>query len=989
MKDFFKSNYQHFVAVAIFFILIFVYFSPQFGGQSLKQHDVEQYIGSAHEAYYFKDKTGTEQLWTNSMFGGMPTTQTSLIHPGNFLGRAVMNFVNWLPSPSGMVLLHMLCFYIMLLCFRVNRWIAIVGAVAFAFVSYEIIILQAGHNSKSLAVAFMAPVVGGFFMAYRYKSWLGVGLSALFMALQLSCNHLQVSYYMVILLVGLGIAEFVRVFMTKEFKKFTFVTFGLIGAYLLAAAVNYGNISMTNDYAKDTIRGGNDLELTPTGEKNVISTKGGLDKEYITNWSYGIGESFTLISPYVKGGGTIIFADSPHADIVENMELTSEERKQLLGYPVYWGEQPMTSGPVYVGVVLCLLAFMGMFFIKDPTKWALLGVSILALMLSWGKNYMGLTDFFLDNVPGYNKFRTVTIILVIIELTIPLLAVLFLQKLYKEREALKQAPKKMLYVGGGFILFLFIVKFVGLGDNYASQEFDQKQLARIEEQILGQLTQADPAMIQQQFNVNIADPVQREGFIAEQMKPYEENLNNAKNARKAVYDSSMNRSILFSVLSLGLIALLLFSSVPTMAVIGGFGVLILIDLLGVSSNYLNKDEKYWVDAVAKAYPFNSEAADEDIMRMELEQNPSLNAVVQKGEQEGKRVANELEAEGETKRRIINSYRFSALNEATNYKVFDLSSGFSSARPSYFHKSLGGYHGAKLRTIQNLFEFHLSRTNNAVYNMLNVKYFIQPTETSLIARANPEALGNAWFVNELKVVNTRDEEINALGKIFSLKNSGTGELLINNQKANEKDVYGYETITYFMNGDSISVQLSNGVTKGMLVHVVLDVNGKVNTVPDYVMQNDTAAKSFQKIVSYEVLSDFNPKTTAVASAKNIEGISKRKFTGEGEIKLTNYSPMELSYNANSSNGGLAVFSELFYKNWKATVDGKEVPVYNVNYCLRAIELTKGNHKVVFTYDSSDFDSSNKISLLLCLLVLVLLGFTIYMQIKQDKKLSEPK
>lgn len=986
MKDFFRNNWQHFAIVALFFAMVYVYFLPEFNGQGLKQHDVQEYIGAAHESYHFKDKTGEEQLWSNSMFGGMPTTQTTLIHPGNFLGRAIMNFINWMPSPAGMVLLHLLGFYIMLLCFRVNKWIALIGAIGFAFASYEIIILQAGHNSKSLAVAFIPPVIGAFYMAYRYKLWLGIGLSALLMTLQLSCNHLQVSYYMLIMLLILGIGEFVRTILSKEYKHFLVVSAGLALAYVLGAAVNYGNISMTNAYAKSTIRGGNDLKYAPDGTENKVSTDGGLDKDYITNWSYGKGESFTLLSPYVKGGGTVVFAESPHADVLDQVDMTSEQRQYVEGYPVYWGEQPMTSGPVYVGVVLCFLAFLGMFFIKDPSKWALLAITALALMLSWGKNFMGLTDFFLENVPAYNKFRTVTIILVLIELTIPLLAVLFLQKLYEQRDELKAKLKKVLYVGGGFVLFLFVVKFAGLGDNFSSQEFDMKQLDRIEQQISQSIDGADPAAIQQQFGVNVNDPAQRQQFLTAQMKTYEDNLEKVREARALVFHQSMNRSIGFTIVAFGLLVFCLYSSVSVVVAIAGMGLLIIIDLFGVSVNYLSQDEKYWMDALEKAYPYTPEAYDEQILQAEVAQNPALSSKIRAGETRGAQVAADLGAEGEVKRRIIESHKFMALNENTNFRVFDLTTQFASARASYFHKSLGGYHGAKLRTIQNLYEFHLSRINNEVYNMLNVKYFIQPGEGgNLSVRPNPEACGNAWFVKNLRVVKDRDTEINSLGKVFTVKNGGNGELVVNGEKVTEKDVYGFEYMKYVLNGDSIDVQLSNGVRMGMIAHMVMDVNGQVNTVPDFVMQNDTAAKSFNKLVSYEVRSEFLPKETAVASEENLKGLSKRTFNGEGTIRMTNYSPMELKYNASSRSGGLAVFSEIYSgDSWKATVDGKEVPVYNVNYLLRAIVVPAGDHKVVFTYDRTQYQKSNNVSAALAGLVIFLTGLSVYLQIRADRK-----
>lgn len=995
MKKFFQSNYQHFVAIGLFLLIVFVYFKPQFEDMSLRQNDVKQYIGMANESYWFKDKTGQEQLWTNSMFGGMPTTQITLIHPGNFIGRAVMNFINWFPAPGGMVLLHLVCFYIMLLCFRVNRWLAILGAIAFAFASYEIVILEAGHNSKSLAVAFMAPVVGGFYMAYRYKQWLGIGLSALVMTLEISCNHLQVTYYLGILLLGLGIMELIRAIKTKAFKPFIFSSAGLLVAYLLAVAVNYGNISLTNEYAKHTIRGGNDLTMTPTGEKNVKSTKGGLDKDYITQWSYGKGESFTLISPYVKGGETAAFKDTPHAEIIDDMGLRSDDRRQLLNYPVYWGEQPFTSGPVYVGVIMVFLALLGMIFLKDPIKWPLLIVGILALVLSWGKNFMGFTEFWIDNVPGYNKFRTVTIILVLIELIVPLIAILFLDRLIKERETIQVQKKKLLIASAGFIVFLIAVKMVGLNDNYMSQAFDEKQLTSIETSLMTQIADADPQQIKASYGVDITNPQQLDDFISVQMEPYEEQLANAQMARKEVFHGSMNRSILFAVLAAGALALIFFTSMHVAIGLGVIGLLSVVDIMGVATNYLSSDEEYWMNAMEKKYPYSPESTDLDILRLETQQNEELNKKVEAAAAAKQKELSGSDMESRIKRRLIDSERFAALNANTNYRVFDYTGGFNSSQASYFHKSLGGYHGAKLRSIQNMIEFHIGNSNNAVFDILNVKYFIQGQQDPAtgqmkkIARVNPTAMGPAWLVKELKVVDTRDDEIRSMGKIFRVTKAGAGELLVNGEPKAASEVRGFEEIKYVESGDTLDVPLSNGIRKGFKAIFVMDRNGETNLVPELTLEFDTT-QSFRKLVEMEVTSEFDPSTDAFIAKENAGDIKQKSFSGEGNITMTSYSPMKIEYSFLSSEDQFSVFSEIYYPmGWTASIDGKAVDIHNVNYCLRGLNVPSGKHTIVFEYETDKYDKSNTISLGLSVLVLLFVGFGFWKQRKEDAESSSQK
>ncbi len=991
MKKFFQSNYQHLIVLSLFMIIIFVYFSPQFSGMSVNQGDVTQYIGAANESYWFKDVTGQEQLWSNSMFGGMPTVQTTLVYPGNYIGRAVINFINWFPAPGGMVLLHLIGFYILLLCFKVNKWLAFIGAIAFSFSTYEVIILAAGHNSKSLAVAFLPMVLGGFYMAYRTKFWLGLGLSALFMTFELSSNHFQVTYYLGILLLFVGLSEFIRSYSKKTLSRFFKTSGGLLFVYFLALAVNYGNVSLTNEYAKKTIRGGNDLALNAQGEKDVKQTNGGLDKDYITTWSYGKGESFTFLSPYVKGGASEAFGNSPFVETAEKVagenNYKRDELKSLLQYPSYWGEQPMTAGPFYMGVIMFFLAFVGMFFIKDGIKWPLLIVGILALMLSWGKNFMGFTEFWLDYIPGYNKFRTVTIILVLVELIIPLIGILFLDLIIKNREEVKLNKNKIIYSSVGFFAILLIVKLVGLDDGYTSQSFDGKQMGRIEQQITQQILTTDPIVLKTQYNLDVNNPVQMNEFIDAQMSKYDDDFSRVKQVRKSVFHSSMNRSLMITVVGIILLIAFVYTSINSLIFMTAFGVVIAIDMFGVSLNYLSTDEKYWVDQNEKKYPFHPTNTDFEILDNEVKLNPELGSLIAEAEKEKKAELRDHDLKTVVKKRIIEKERFAILNQNTNYRVFDFSGGFSSAKPSYYHKSLGGYHGAKLRVIQNVFEFHIVNSNPEIFNLLNVKYFVQPSNEGMVLRTNYGANGPVWFVSELKEYSSRYDEIRSLGQQFEIENVGKGILLIDNNVTQNKRTYGSESLSYVVDRDTFRIDLPNGVKEGMKVSFVMDANGVTNLVPAQTIELDSLS-SFKSLVSIEVTHDFDSKKMASISKENLGSLQGKKFSNEGEIHLTKYSPMELEYVSNTDQKQFAVFSEVYYENnWKAYIDDKEVEIYNVDYLLRGLEIPEGEHDIKFIYSSSAYNTANIISFILCTIVLLFLGFSFWKEKKENGLVDE--
>ncbi|MES2587395.1 MAG: YfhO family protein [Bacteroidota bacterium] len=1000
MKAFFQKNWIHFAIVALFFILTLSYFNLQFDGYGLKQHDIEQFKGMSHEIVDYRERTGEETMWTNSMFGGMPTMQISLIYEGNLISKVMQEFVKSFPPPAGVVFLYMLGFYIFALCLRLNPWVGLLGAIAFGFSTYDVIIIQAGHNSKALAAAFMAPVIGAFIMAFQRNMKWGILLSALFMTIEISMNHLQVTYYLGFLILALGIVMFVEALRKKEFKKFFMTTGGIVIAYFIALMINYGNISLTNDYAKHTIRGANDITTNPDGSSNMVNSTEGLDRDYVTQWSYGIGESFTIISPYVKGGGTVVLGDSPFAEDVQNLDMKPSSLNAVMQYPVYWGDQPITSGPVYVGVIVAFLAFLGLIFLKGPIKWALLAVTILTLALSWGKNYMGLTNFFLDNIPGYNKFRAVTIILMIVELTIPVLGVLFLNQLLKERETLALQKKKFLIVSGVFVAFLLIVKVVGLGDNYMSTN-DAKQFEQIEagklnvkEGIKNQILQMAPAE-QQKYGVNVSDPAQLNQFIEAQYEQYvsqnpQLSISEAdvKTVRESIFSSSMNRSILFSVLAFGVLALFFYTQISSLFIVLGLTVLVAIDLIPVSRNYLGNQEqgagyKYWDIAANTMFPISTNSADVQILEMETSLSPNLTMKVAEGEKQGKSKALELNLSGNEKNRVVDAYKFAALNRNSNYRVFDFTGGFSSANASYFHKSLGGYHGAKLRNIQNLYEFHLSQSNNKVYDMMNVKYFIQETEQGKMANPNMTALGNAWFVKKINAFETPDDEIRALGNQFEVKNIGQGSLVVNGQVKTSAKVYGSEKLKYVLKGDSLDVRLTNGMQEGMEALFVMDINGKTNLIPKMTMQMDTA-NSFLRLVELKVTDEFKHDEEAIMLKSEAQKVKSRTFTGNGKINMTAYEPNKITYSVEANGNQFAVFSEVYYpEGWIATIDGKEVEIRKTNYLLRGLEIPRGKHKVEFTFMLPKYEKAGMWSMLGSLIIILSFVVALFFEFKRKK------
>lgn len=670
-----KNWLPYLSAILIFIVLALAYMNPVLSGKELKQGDITRFKGMSKEIQDFREDTGEEALWTNSMFSGMPAYQISVKYSNNLIKGIDHILRLGLPRPADYVFLTLLGFFILLIALGVNPWLSIVGAIAFAFSSYFFIILEAGHNSKAHAIAYMAPVLAGVFLTYRGKYILGAIITLLFASLEIATNHLQITYYLVIILIAVGIGELIFHIKEKIFPRFLKATGILLAAGLLAVGPNITSILLTYEYSDYTIRG--ESELT----HNKDNQTSGLDKDYITQWSYGIEETFTFLIPNAKGGGTAMIGSK----VDDLTSIDQQWRRAVAQQNAYWGNQPFTSGPVYVGAIIMFLFVLGLFIVKHHLKWVLLAVTILSIMLAWGHNLMGFTDFFLEYVPGYNKFRTVSMTLVIAELTIPLLGLMALYRIYKEPGLLKEKQRQF-FTALGLTAGLALIFYL-LPTTFFSFLSEQEVTA---------------------FNNQKASQPQ----YANQIAVFTEQL---KQVRVDIFRADALRSIFFIVAAAAVIYFYSRKKLKAGAMVLLVGMLILIDMWSVNKRYLNNTNFESARKVEK--PFNKTRADQQILS----------------------------------------------DKDPNFRVLNLTvSPFQDASTSYFHKSIGGYHGAKLRRYQELIDFHISKNNQEVLNMLNTKYLIvQGSNGRPTARHNPGALGNAWFVEGYKIVDNADQEIEAL------------------------------------------------------------------------------------------------------------------------------------------------------------------------------------------------------------------------------------
>ena len=774
------------IAIIVFAAISWIYFYPNdVNGDVMQQHDVMQGVANSQEINSMQEQTGEKSWWTNSLFGGMPTFQIAPSYEGTTMLNPVSALYRlYFPTPVSWLFILMLGFFILMLAFKVKWYYAVLGAIGYAFSSYFFILMGAGHIWKLMVLAYIPPTIAGIVWCYRGKYLGGAAVAALFAALQLASNHVQMTYYSMFLIVPLVIAYLVKAIIDKQVGRWCISTACLVVAALLALAANSPNLYMTYKYSQETMRGGHS-ELTPSAEEAATAqpTKGGLDKDYITQWSYGKGETFTLLMPNVKGGATLkpehgdntmltLSATSKAEKMVNTGEMSQQDYQLLGQFPQYFGDQPMTNGPVYVGALICALFLLGCLIVKGPVKWALLIATIISILLSWGHNMMWLTDWMIDHFPMYNKFRTVASILVIAEIAMPILAVLGLRELFKEPDGWRK-HKLPLIISFGLCAFICLLTaiFPDIFGHFSAQENEQLVAT---------------GQIQQFPSVDAA--------IAA--------------VRGALVSGDAWRSLGIIVLGFAVIMVYLKGKINELTATLIVAAVVLVDMYAVNKRYINSDT------------FTSRY---EVPEQQFAPRPVDTQILQ--------------------------------DKDMNYRVMDLQH-FGEAMPSYFHKTIGGYHAAKLTRYNDLINNQITKNNMAVLNMLNARYFIMDDQT---VQRNPDALGNAWFVDSLTYVDNADAEM-------------------------------------------------------------------------------------------AFLDDFNPATSAVADAKFRQQLGEAKAVQPGDtIYETAYAPNHLTYKSHSANGGLAVFSEIYFPwGWKVTVDGKPAEMGRVNYVLRALQLPAGDHEIDFKY-----------------------------------------
>ena len=820
------------VVIAVFAIISFAYFFvPITQGKILYQHDASAGVGAAQEMTEYQNRTGETTRWTNSIFGGMPTYQMSPSYQSTDGLSQVMNAYHlWLPDNVWFLFAYLLGFYILLRAFDFRQSLAALGSVMWAFSSYFLIIIAAGHLWKVMALAYLPPMIAGVVLAYRGRYLSGFIVTALFTAFEIKANHVQMTYYYLFIILFMVIGYLVKSIREKQLAVFLKATGVLAAAALIGIAINLSSLYHTWQYQKESMRGKSELVKKDAANQ----TSSGLDRDYITQWSYGIDETLTLLLPDAKGGASVPLSKNATAMAKADPQIQSMIPQLYDAFPQYFGTQPGTSGPVYVGAFVLFLFILGLFIVKGPMKWALLAATILSVLLAWGHNFMGFTNFFLDYIPMYAKFRTVASILVIAEFTIPLLAALTLKKIVDEPDVLS---KQMKFAYISLALTAGVAALIALFPDMMGPFVSEQ-----ERQMIGSIQGMD-------------------GGTARTI------LANISDMRAAMVSSDAWRSVIIILIGFALLFAYKLKKLRADYMIAALLVLCLVDMWQVDKRYLN--DEMFVPKSERDMPQQPTAAD-----LEINKDKSLD------------------------------YR--VLNFASNT--------FNENETSYFHKSIGGYHPAKLRRYQEMIDAYIApemqkamqtiaaKGGNMqqvdgvklfpVLNMLNTKYFILPLQGGATAPLqNPYAQGNGWFVDKIDYVADANAEYAEVGKI--------------------------------------------------------DVRHEA-----------VADKQFEAVLGQAKAND----STAT-------------------VKLDKYEPNNLQYTVNSKNGGIVVFSEIYYPGWKATVDGQSVELGRVNYILRAVNVKPGKHIVVLDFHPTSISTTETIAYISIVILLLAIVGAGYMEWKK--------
>ena len=854
MKQFLRRSWPDLVVVLCFLLVSFAYFAtPISEGLVLGGHDTVAGMGQGQEQTAYHEATGERSRWTNSIFSGMPTYQISPTYGSTKVMGVVETVVRLCTSgPLGFLFLYLFGFYLLMRALRFKPLLSAFGATAWAFSSYFLIIIAAGHLWKVNTLGFIPPTIAGLVLAYRGKYLWGATVTALFAALQIAANHLQMTYYFLFVMFFVAVAYGIEALRSKTLGRWAKATGALLVGGLLAAAVNLPNLYHTWQYSKESMRGKTELTVAApktAEQKEAPEAEGtdGLARDYITQWSYGIDETLTLLMPDFKGGGSSSILDREGIDRMNGYNDFYQYATQLQqatgsgnvpGIIQYWGDQPFTVGPVYVGAIICFLFVLGLGLVRGPLKWALAAATLLSFLFAWGHNFMAATDFFIDVLPMYSKFRTVSSALVIAEFTMPVLAMLALAEVIRRPETIFGTRRGKVSLGVAAVLTVGVSLFYALVPDAAN---------------LLSATDRDAFTQLQQF-----------GVPADFINGYKGAI---LSLHAAILSATAWRAFFLSFIALVLVAAYAKwpKAIPSAAVVGVLLVLTLGDLWNIDRRYLNTDS--FKEPEAMQGNFAKSPADQLILK---DKDPNF--------------------------RVLNLSGGNPFNETSN-------------QTAYWHKSIGGYHAAKLRRYQELINFylddecqHLGQAAQAdqaaadsaqgvascirppellndyaaltldtdsvtpLLNMLNMKWVI--LSGGNIALRNTHANGNAWFVNEVKFADNADAEIRALGKL------------------------------------------------------------------------DT---------KHQAVADVRFKS-------QLEGATD----GQGRIELKQYTPNELRYTSENSKAGVAVFSEIYYPGWTATIDGQPVEVARVNYVLRALRVPAGRHEIVFSFRPASVSTTEVIA-----------------------------